>query len=402
MPQYTYSVKDQSGRTITGKMTQDNTSLVAKKLKEMNYTIIDISQESIPVFSFDIEEKLSRIKLMDKVTFYIKLASLLKAGVPMDASISSVKEQIDNRRFKKILNEIHSNIQSGNSLSQAFSLYPKVFPELLINIIKSGEASGKLVEVLGQYAKFASNQASLRQKIVSAMFYPALLILAAMGLMTLFLTYLLPKFVELFKKSNIPLPLPTQILLDVGNFVKDYPLMIVLCIICFIVFLKVFLSLKAGKNIMDHIKLNMPVVGKLFKKISIARFTRTLATLYNSGVPIIKSLEICERSTGNNIFSKAIGGIKDAVIKGKTISSTMSENPLFPSDVVQIVSIGEQSGNLSDMLSQIADFYEDDIDNSVKKLSSMIEPIVLLIVGSVIGFLAYSIIMPIFNLMHAM
>jgi type IV pilus assembly protein PilC len=402
MPQYAYSVKDQSGKTIVGKMVQDNSSLVAKRLKEMNYVIIDISEETLPLFSFNIEEKLSRIKLMDKVTFYIKLASLLKAGVPMDACLSSVKEQVDNKKFKKILSELHKNIQSGNSLSQAFSLYPKVFPELLINIIKSGETSGKLVEVLGQYAKFASNQASLRQKIVSAMFYPALLIVAAMGLMTLFLTYLLPKFVELFKKGNIALPLPTQILLDVGTFVKNYPAMIVLGIISVIVFLKVFLNLKAGKAIMDHIKLNMPVVGKLFKKISIARFTRTLGTLYNSGVPIIKSLEICERSTGNNIFASAIGDIKDAVIKGKTISSVMSENSLFPSDVVQIIAIGEQSGNLTDMLSQIADFYEEDIDNSVKKLSSMIEPIVLLFVGLVIGFLAYSIIIPIFNLMNAM
>jgi type IV pilus assembly protein PilC len=402
MPTYNYVVKDQNGKTITGKISQDNPSLSAKKLKEMNYVIIKISEETPSFFAADIAEKLTRIKLLDKVTFYIKLASMLKAGVPMDASISSVGEQLDNKRFRKIIGEIYRNIQSGNSLSQSLSLYPKVFPELLISVVRSGEASGKLVEVLGQYAKFATNQANLRQKILSALFYPSILLVAAIGLIVLFLTYLLPKFVELFQKSNLALPLPTQILVKIANIITGYPYLIIGVIAGLIISIKIFLSFEKGKVIVDNIKLHLPPLGKLIKKISIERFTRTLGTLYNSGVPIIKSLQICEKAAGNSMFSNAVIKVKEAVIKGKSISSVMSEDPLFPSDVVQLVSIGEKSGNLSDMLSQAADFYENDIDSMVKKMSSLIEPVILLAVGSVIGFLAYSIIMPIFNLMHAM
>lgn len=401
MPHYTYTVKDKHGKTITGKMDQENPSLVAKKLKEMEYTIINISEAGASAFSINLEEKLARVKLMDKVTFYMKLASMLRAGVPIDASINSVKEQVSSKRFKRIIEDIHRNILAGNSLSQGLMLYPKIFPELLVNVVKSGESSGKLVEVLEQYASYAENQAMLRQKVISAMFYPALLLIAATGLGFIFLTYLLPKFVDLFEKNNIPLPMATMMLVNLGKFLKGNIFLVIALFIVFIIIVRVLPRLKAGRKIIDLLKINLPVFGKIVRKLSLARFTRTFSALYTSGVPVVKALEICEKSTGSGIFANAIREVREGVTRGKSFSAIMGENPIFPQDMTQMVSIGELSGNLSNMLEQVSKFYENDVDNAVKRITTFIEPIVLLLVGGVIGFLAYSIIMPIFNMMSA-
>lgn len=402
MPLYIYSVKDKTGKNIKGKMTQTNPSEVAHALKEMGYTILDISEQTADMFSVDIAEKFSRIKLIDKVTFYIKLSSMLRAGVPLVTAFESVLGQINNKKFHKIIEDIHRNILAGNSLSQSLLLYPKVFPELLINVIQSGEASGKLIEVLEEYAAFSENQAALRQKIISALIYPCILIIAGIGLMFIFITFLLPKFVVLFKKTNIPLPIPTQVLLGIGDFFGSNKISILIGIVIFIVLFKVFSNLYFGRRILDFIKLKLPYVGILIKKISIARFSRTLSTLYASGVPILRSLEICEKSTGNIIFSQSICTIKENVTKGKSFASIMAEIPLFPADATQLVAIGEKSGNLGFMLGKISDFYERDIDMAIKNLSSIIEPLVLLFVGIIIGFLAYSVIMPIFDMMKGL
>jgi len=285
-------------------------------------------------------------------------------------------------------------------LSQSLALYPKVFPELLVNVIESGESSGMLVEVIEQFAGFSEKQAALKQKVVSALTYPIMIIGAAIALMTLFLTYLLPKFVELFEKSDIALPLPTQILVKVGNFFKYNSLLVFIVIGLLIAVIIALPKFKTGKVIIDKVKIKLPYIGSMIKKLSISRFTRTLGTLYSSGVKLIKSLDICEKSTGNIAFVNSINAIKDGVTKGKSFASLMKEDPLYPTDVVEMVAIGESSGNLSDMLYKIADFYERDVDTAVKRISSIIEPMIILFVGIIVGFLAYSIIMPIFNLMH--
>lgn len=378
----------------------DSPSSVAKKLKEMEYTIINISLETPSMFSLDIGEIFGRVKLMDKVTFYMKLASMLKAGVPLAESLESVKEQISNKKFQRIIEDIHRNILAGNSLSQSLGLYPRIFPELLINVVQSGEASGKLVDVLDQYAVFSENQSALRQKIISALTYPCVVLVAAIGLMFIFLTFLLPKFVSFFKEAKIKLPLPTQILVKIGDFFGNNRVLIIVGVIVLIILIKIFSRIRFGRILLDSFKLNVPYIGKLIRKISIARFARTLGTLYTSGVPILRSLEICEKSTGNRVFASAINVVKDAVAKGKSFAEIMGENQIFPKDMTQMVAIGERSGNLSDMLYKISDFYERDVEYAIKNISSLIEPIILLIVGVVIGFLAFSIIMPIFNMMQ--
>lgn len=402
MPLYNYIARDKTGKRVTGRLETENPSIAAKKLKEMGYAIINISEEKKTSMSIDIGAKFGRIKLNDKVTLYTKLASMLKAGVPLAASLNSVKEQISSKRLKNIVEAIYTNITTGNSLSQSLALYPNVFPDLLVNVVKSGEVSGKLTDVLELYSEFAEKQAELRSKIISAMTYPCIMIIAAIGLMIVFFTFLLPKFMVMFKKINVPLPLPTQILVNAGDFFKNNTAAIFIGIFAVIIFLIVFPRFKIGKKTMDIIKLKLPLMGKLIKKVSLARFTRTLGTLYTSGVPIVKTLEICENSTGNSLFAKAINGVKEGVSKGKSFAEIMSINPIFPQDMVQMISIGEQSGNLPDMLNKVSEFYEKDVDYAVKNITTLIEPFVLLMVGLVIGFLAYSIIMPIFNMMQGM
>ena len=402
MPSFVYTVKDKHGKTISGKMTQANSGEVARKLKEMGYVIINIYEEAASLVSMDLGEKFGRVKLKEKVNFYIKLVSMLKAGVPLAASLENVKDQIGNKKFRKILDDVHRNILAGNSLSQSLALYPKVFPELLINVVQSGEASGKLIEVLEQYAVFAENQAALRQQIISALTYPCILIIASIGLMAVFLVYLLPKFVDMFKKTNIALPAPTRLMVAAGDFFGAHVILIITILFLLIAGFVVLGRIKWGRALLDKIKLKLPYMGKLVVKVSIARFTRTLGTLYTSGVPLIKSLEICQKSTGNVIFAGAIDAIKEAVAKGKSLAVTMEADPLFPRDMTQMIAIGERSGNLSDMLYKVAEFYQKDVDYAVKNMSTLMEPIVLLMVGTVIGFLAYSVIMPIFNMMQGM
>lgn len=402
MPLYTYKVKDKSGKTLSGKMSQENPSSVAQKLKEMGYTIVNISLETPGMFSMDIGEKFTRIKLMDKATFYIKLASMLKAGVPLASSLESVREQVSNKKFQRIIDDIYRNILAGNSLSQSLSLYPRIFPELLINVVQSGEASGKLIDVLDQYAVFSENQAALHQKIISALTYPCIVLIAAGGLMFVFLTFLLPRFVGLFKEINVPLPLVTQILVRIGNFFGSNRISILVGIIVLIILFKIFSRIKFGKVLVDHLRLNLPYTGRLVRKVSIARFTRTLGTLYTSGVPILRSLEICEKSTGNSVFAKAINVVKEAIAKGKSFAEIMGGNPIFPKDMTQMIAIGERSGNLSEMLFKISEFYERDVEYAIKNISSFIEPIILLMVGAVVGVLAYSVIVPVFDIMKGL
>jgi len=402
MSLYNYKVKDKVGSTKTGRMDGENPSIIAEKLKEMHYTIIDISEQSQSLFSIDLGERFGFIGSRDKIMLNVKLASLLRAGVPLMASLASLKEQTGNKRLRKVIDNMHRNVMAGNSLSQSFSLYPGIFPELLVNITEAGEVSGKLTEVLERYAGYTERQASFRQTIISALTYPCLLIIAAIGLGAIFLMYLLPKFVDLFNKLNVVLPLPTQILVKIGNFFSNYSLHVIIGAIVLIIFLKIFASLKRGRRIVDNIKLRFPYTGKLTRKISITRFARTLGTLYASGVPILKSIEISRHSTGNTVFADAISKLKDAIAKGRSFSSIMQDNPLFPSDMAQMVSVGEQTGNLNEMLYKIADFYEQDIDYAMKNISALIEPVIILTVGIVVGFLAFSVIMPIFNLMQAM
>ena len=402
MPLYNYTVKDKAGKTIVGKMDQESTTALASKLKEMQFTVIDISAETANILSLDVGTKFSRIKVMDKVTFYIKLATMIKAGVPLAASLASVKDQLGNNKLRKIIDNIHRNILAGNSLSQSLALYPKIFPELLINVIQSGEASGKLTEVLEQYALFAENQVTLRQKITSALIYPAIILIAAFGLMTIFLTYLLPKFVTIFDNANIPLPLPTQLLVNLGNFLGNNAIAIIVTLIILFFALKIAGGLKHGKSFLDIIKLKCPIAGTIARKVAVSRFTRTLGTLYQSGVPILKSLEICETATGNTVFGRAIKTIREEVTKGKSLASMMEVNPLFPADIVQMISVGENSGNLGDMLEKISIYYERDIDYAVRNATSIIEPLIICFVGLLVGLLVYSIIMPIFNMMDIM
>lgn len=399
MSLYTYTVKDKSGKTINGKMEQDRRQAVAEKLSAMGYTIIEINEEVPGVFSLDIGEKLSRVKPIDKVNFYVKLSSMLRAGVPLAGSLESVREQLSNKKFQNIIADIHRNILAGNSFSQSLALYPKIFPELLLNVVHSGEASGRLIEVLEEYAAFADNQVSLHKKVTSALIYPAILIIAAIGLVFIFLTFLLPRFVDLFDKANVPLPTATQFLVSVGNFFGNNAVLLTAIMIITITLLAALPRFPLGRKFLDRLKLRLPLVGTLVSKIALARFARCLGTLYTSGVPIIKSLEIARQATGNSIYAEALNAVKEGVTKGKSLAGMLQEDPLFPKDIIHMLAVGESSGNLSAMLARIADIYERDADYVVKNITSLLEPVIILFVGIIVGCLVYSIIVPIFSMM---
>lgn len=404
MPQYEYYVKDMEGHDRTGVEEAVNTQMLVDQLRKQGYLIIRINEiQQKRTFSFrgkkkGVKTKSGGVKIDDLVIFSRQLATLVASGVPLLQSLDILVEQTEKAKLRTILRDVHSDVQSGKSFSEALEKYSKVFSFLFIHMIRAGETSGHLEEILERLAVYMEKTSSLQKKIQSALTYPAV-VSAMAGLITVaMLTFVIPKFAEIFTSVNAPLPPPTLFLINLSNFMKSNIVLMAVATGVFIFLFRQWKKSRGGQLVWDGLKLKMPVFGPLFVKVAVSKFSRTLATLLKSGVPILSSLEIVARTSGNTQLERLILGLRGSVTKGESISGPLSQSSIMPPMVVRMIAVGEETGELEKMLVKISDFYDDQVDTAVDGLTSLIEPLVIAFLGIVIGGIVICMFLPILTL----
>lgn len=396
MNTYQYAVKDKDGRTVNGFLDGTSEAEVAEILHKKELIILSVQQvEKSPAESLGRDKK---IKLDDLVIFSRQLATMLDSGIPLVHTLGILAEQIENRNLKNVVMLIRQDIEGGASFCDALSKHPKIFSELFINMVKAGETSGKLDEVLDRLATYLEKSAILAGKIRSSLIYPAVVVSMAVLITSVLLLKVVPTFKGIFEVLGGKLPLPTQVLIAISDlFRKHFPFLVGALIILGFLFKK-YISSKKGRYNFDLQKLKFPILGQLFRKIVVAKFSRTFATLVKSDVSILSSLEIVSKTSGNKVIEEAIVNCSVAVREGEPISKPLLRSGVFPPMVCRMITVGEQTGQLEKMLSKIADFYDAQVDAAASGLTSLIEPLVITFLGIVIGGIVISLFMPIFKI----
>jgi len=401
MALFSYKVRSPQGNVFTGTIEASEERMVVDRLRRQRFIVLEIGEikkNALRDLLDSINFLKKRVRQKDLVLFSRQLSTLIGAGVPIVQGLAILLNQIDNPAFKKIITTIRDDIESGTSITEALSRHPTVFGELYVNMVKSGELGGILDVILERLSGYLEAAARLRGKIRSAMFYPAVIVLVAGGITTFLMIVVVPAFVRIFQQAGAQLPLATQILLMVSNFLKHYIVFIIIGLIVFVVGLRQYYKTETGSMHIDSLLLRLPIFGMLLRKIAVAKFTRTFGTLVKSGVPILQALDTVAKTAGNRVIEKAVLQAQESIREGERISEPLRASGTFPPMVTQMISVGEETGNLDAMLSKIAEFYEQEVDAAVSGLTSMIEPVIIVFMGIVIGAIAISMYMPMFQL----
>ena len=399
MPNFRYKIRDKHGRASTGTIEGESKEFIASHFKKMGYTPTLIVEASLGLKRFNLFERFfRRVKLEELIIFTRQLMTLQRAGVPILVSLEAIRAQSNNIYFKKALEEISRDIEAGKSLSDSISKFPDVFSEIYINMIRSGEAAGILDNVLDRLASILEHEQDISMKIKQATRYPLLVIISISVAFPLAVMFIIPKFSALFARFDTQLPLPTRMLLNLNFILVHYWVIVIIGIALLIFAFRYFINTKAGRAIWDSIKLKVPIFGPLMLKISMSRFSRMTSVLSSSGIPIINTLQIVKEAVGNRIIANSVENIIEAVEEGKGLAEPMKVSNLFPSIVVQMVKIGEETGKIDDLLLRVSDYYDSQVDYTVKNLTVLIEPILIFIMGIMVLILAMAIFMPMWDL----
>ncbi|MCM8813670.1 MAG: type II secretion system F family protein [Candidatus Omnitrophica bacterium] len=405
MPDFLYKARETEGTLVQGTMVADSKEEIIEILQRRGLLITSI-EEIIPkkrvlkqAINLSRGVSLSRrVKTDDLCIFSRQMGTLLNAGVPLLRSLSVLAKQVSSLPLKNAVEAIKEDIQSGSTLKDALDKHPKVFSKFWVNLVGTGEASGQLPSVLEQIAEYFESSGELQRKVVSALVYPGILFSVSSICIVIFIVKIVPVFAEMFSGFNADLPPLTQFVIDLSEFLKKFAIPIIIAIPVIIFLTKQFLSTEKGKLLFDQFRLRLPVFGKMFRDIGIANFARGLGTMISSGVPILYAFDIVTKTVGNKVMENALDIIKESVRDGKTIAEPLEQSGLFPPMVVLMVNVGEETGELADMLKHVADFYESRVQVMVERLSALLEPFMLVFMGGVVGFLVMAMFLPIFKL----
>ncbi len=401
MPSFLYKAKSPGGEVIKGEIEAPQKRAAIDRLRNKRMIVLDISEKGAD-FTSDMLNRMNplknRVKEKDLVVFARQLSTLVSAGVPIVQGLSILIRQIENEYFRNIVNRMREDIESGSAIAEAMEKHPSAFGELFVNMVKAGELGGILDVILQRMADFLESSSALKSKIRGAMVYPGVISFVALAVTLFLLIVIIPSFGETFAEFGQELPLPTQMLLGLSDFLGRYILYMIPAFILMLVGLKKYYDTDEGSRKIDQFMLNVPVFGILVRKAAIARFTRTFGTLVKSGVPILEALETVAHTSGNRVIEAAVLDAKDAIREGEKIAEPLQKSGVFPPMVMQMISIGEETGNLDMMLAKIADFYDSEVDRAVDGLTSMIEPIIIVIMGIVIGAIVIAMFLPIFEM----
>lgn len=414
MPQFKYKARDDQGNLYESNVTAETIELAQSQLSQKGVWVLEmipVKEKGGGVLDLDLDPYLAQIglggvTLKDQVIFCRQFATMINSGVAVVRSLTIMSIQMENKYFAKIISEIKEDVEQGITLSDAFAKHPTIFDKLFVSMIKSGETGGVLDEVLNRIAKFMEDRARLTSKIKSAMTYPTVVCAVAMIIFFVMLTVILPKFAKLFAKLGTDLPAYTQFLVDMSNFLTDlikFPgsIFLLISIVSLVWGYKKIYSTELGRYYIDKIFLMVPVFGSLLQKVAVARFTRTFGTLIKSGVPILTSLEITEEASGNAVLMKAVNEVKEDVKQGGTIHDPLSNHKIFPPMVVSMIAVGEETGELDHMLSKIADFYDAEVESAVEALTSLLEPLMMVVIGGIVGSVIVGMYLPMFKIFES-
>ena len=396
MPTFQYTVRDQTGAVRTGTTEAENQDVLKRRLQEQGFAVNDVKQTAANKRKS--AGGYGKVKLADLSIFCRQFSTMIDAGVSLVRALDVLGEQTQNPKLKRILREIQTEVESGTQLSKAMGKYPKVFSNLFVGLIRAGEVGGVLEEALQRLSGFLEKDMELRRKVKAALTYPVIVIIVALVIVLGLCTFIVPKFIDLFKDLGVKeLPWMTQFLVDFSNFLLKDWWMGLLGILGLWFAIKYFGTTKQGRRIIDRLKLKIPVFGKLGHKICLARFARTLATLLVSGVPILQAMETVAGTVGNEIISEALMTARARIREGDRINDPLEKSKMFPPMVVHMISIGEESGALDQMLTKIAEFYEGEVESTLASLTSAIEPVLIVFLGICVGFIVIAMFAPLLS-----
>jgi type IV pilus assembly protein PilC len=397
MPVFAYAGRALGGQTARGELNAADRDAAVVQLRSQGITVATIEEKKkVKVF-----EKKQRITDKDLVVFTRQFATMIDAGLPLVQCLEILSSQADNKSLGKLLNEVKLDVESGMTYADALKKHPKVFDSLYSNMVRAGEAGGMLDTILQRLAKQMEKNLKLKGQIKAAMYYPAAIVAVAIIVVSVLLVWVIPIFAKMFSEFGGSLPALTQFVIDLSSFMQKYIIFMAIALGVGLYFLKRYYGTPAGRLKIDTMVLKLPVLGDVIRKISVARFTRTFGTLIQSGVPIMDSLEIVARTAGNVVVENAIMAARTSVGEGKTLAEPIGKTGVFPPMVVQMISVGEATGALDAMLAKIADFYDEEVDASVTALTSLLEPVLMVFLGTVIGFIVIAMYLPIFKMASA-
>lgn len=408
MAMYQYKALDKGGKEVRGSIDATGEEAVVERLRSMGYFATEISRVRAGVGQMDLADLpivrmigkiLTRgtVGLKDLSAFTRQMATLIGAGLPLLRSLQILHEQVENKNLKEAIRSIVEGVESGSTLSEAMAKHPRIFNRLYVNMIKAGEIGGALEQVLERLALFSEKAAAIRSKVKGAMWYPIVVICIATGVVTIILTFVVPKFAKMFEDLGGHLPVLTQYLINFSNWIVSNWWKPLAAIIGTIIALRMFGTTSTGAYVLDRIKLRIPVFGAIIRKSAVARFARTFGTLLDTGVPILQTLSIVKDTSGSEVIARAVVEMHASIRDGDTVHEPMKAFPVFPPLVVHMIAVGEETGSLDKMLIKVAEAYEREVDDAVDGLAKLIEPLLIVGLGGVIGTIVVALYLPIFT-----
>lgn len=396
MSMFSYTAKNNIGSTVSGDVEARNREIAVSLLKNQGFTVISIREKSSDIS--DLLSDLRGVPFGEVVTFTRQLSTMISAGLPISRSLEVLSSQAENKKFKKIITEILRSVEGGSSLSASFSSYPKVFSNTYVSLVRAGESSGKLDIILKKLADNMEADRELNSKFKSAMIYPMVVMIAMVVVVIILMIFVIPKLTEMYEGMQIELPAVTKFVISVSNFVVKYIYIMFILVIGAVVGIRSFLSSEKGKGIISEFIIKVPVFGKITLMKDYASFSRTLSLLIGAAVPIVDALNIVSVTMSGMQLRRSIQEAAKQVEKGNSLSAFFKSDSTFPSLLGQMTGVGEETGKTDEVLERVAIYYEGEVNNLVKGLSSALEPIILVMLGTMVGFLVVSVITPIYKL----
>jgi type IV pilus assembly protein PilC len=425
MPTFNYVAMDSRGKETKGTLDVSNQNEAISRLKEMGYFPTKVveadktkpkadkkgkpkpaaggkggAKKGLGSINIKIPGLGGRVKPKVLTTFTRQLATLVDAGLPLLRGLRVLERQERNPTLRSVIGDLGTSIESGSTFSESLAQHPKIFNRLFINMVKAGELGGVLEVVLNRLAEFMEKAEKIKGKVVAAMFYPSAVIVVAVSILAILMVFVIPKFEQIFidMLEGKPLPAFTEFILEISRTVSNHFIITLMVLAGVYVGFKLFLKLKFGRKLFDRLKLNFPILGPVVSKVAISRFARTLGTLVSSGVPILQALTIVRETSGNVIVSEAVASVHESVKEGETITAPLDESKVFPPMVISMVDVGEQTGALPEMLMKIADTYDDEVDNAVAAMTSLLEPIMIVVLAVIVGSIVIALFLPLITL----
>ena len=397
MPKYIWEAKSRTGSVQKGVMEASSAAVVEAQLKKYGLSGISVKEEGRK-FSLKLPGGGGKVQTKDLVVFTRQFATMIDSGLPLVQCLDILANQQDNKTFKTILYKVKEAVESGSTFADALGKHPKAFDDLYVNLVAAGEVGGILDTILNRLAAYIEKAMKLKKKVKGAMVYPTTIIAIAIIVVGVILVFVIPTFAKLFADFGGELPAPTRIVIALSEYSKKYILVIIALGFGVRYAILKYYATPKGRKAIDTLVLRTPIVGPLVRKVAVAKFTRTLGTMISSGVPIMDGLEIVAKTAGNKVIEEAIYKVRQAISEGKTMAEPLASSGVFPPMVVQMISVGEATGAMDTMLSKIADFYDDEVDDAVGALTSMMEPLLMVFLGVAVGGLVIAMYLPIFKL----